>query len=117
MRTLLYLAWMRLSEQSTKMLYLMAKLAAGVLAWMVLSAFASPVLLSGAGDVINSSLLVGNARARSDRFPLRYIPRIQRMPGVDSITWRTMTAFFCADDRKKTVTVLGIAEYNDRRFH
>jgi len=116
MKTLFHLVWMRLSEQPAKILYLTVMLAAGVLSWMVLSAFASPALLSGAGDVVDSRLFVGNARVQYGKFPLHYIPRIRRVPGVDHVAWMTSTSFYCADGSRKSVTVIGVAKYDDRRF-
>jgi len=108
MNALLHLTWVRLSEQRAKLLYLVAILSVVVLAWMVLSAFASPSLLSAAGNTIKAELELANARAQNDPFPVHYMPRIKQMPGVASIDWFTMTAFFCADGSGKTVSVTGL---------
>jgi len=106
MRSLLHLTWLRLTEQPVKMLYLAITLAAALLAWIVLSAFASPSLLSNS-KLIEAKISVLNARAISAGLPLRYIPRIQQIPGIDSIYWVTTAAFFCADDSGTTITVFG----------
>jgi len=105
MKVFFHLTWMRLSEQPAKLLYLAVTLAAGVLTWMVLSAFASPRLLSGAGDVIKASLHIGNARVKYGSFPVRYIPRIQQMPGVDSLVWFEIVGFNCTEATRNSVTV------------
>jgi len=106
MTALLHLFWLRLREQPVKLLYLATTLAAVVLAWIVLSAFASPSLLPNS-KVIKSELVIANARAQNTPFPLRYIQRIRKIPGVDTIHWFTAAAFFCADGSKATVTVTG----------
>jgi len=95
------------------MLYLAITLAAVVLAWIVLSAFASPSLLFNS-KVIESKIFVLNARVISAGLPVRYIPRIQQISGVDSMYWVTAAAFFCADDSGTTVTVYGWdGDYDD----
>jgi len=106
MKAFLHLAWIRLTEQPVKMLYLVMTLATVVLAWIVLSAFASPALLSSS-KTIKSELGLANGRAQNTSFPLRYIPRIQQIPGVGKMEWMTMAAFFCADGSGTTVTVTG----------
>jgi len=106
MKALAYLTWSRLAEQPAKMLYLLFTLAAVVLAWIVLSAFASPSLLSNS-RVVESRVVISNARTQHTEFPLRYIPRIQQIPEVEDMYWFTATAFFCADGSKTTVTVVG----------
>jgi len=105
-KALIHLTCTRLTEQPVKLLYLAMTLAAVILAWMTLSAFASPSLLSNS-NVITSELGLVNGRARSTAFPVRYIPRIQQIPGVDKMYWYTMAAFFCADGSGTTVTVTG----------
>jgi len=112
MKALLHLTWIRLTEQPAKMLYLAFTLAAVILAWIVLSAFASPSLVSGS-NVIKSKLMVGNGRAQNTRFPLRYIPRLQQIPGIGNMHWLTMAAFFCADGSGTTVTVSGWGGHYD----
>jgi len=106
MKCLLHLSVLRLTEQPTKPLYLAISLAAVVLAWMLLSTFASPALLSNS-SAITSELWLANARAQNTPFPLRHIPRIQQIPGVDKMHWFTAAAFFCADGSGTTVTVTG----------
>jgi len=100
MKALLHLSWMRLREQPTKMLYLAITLAAGVLTWLVLSAFASPRLLSEAGSAVNARLSIYNGRVKFSRYPLRYIPRIQQIPGVDGITWLNIVSYPCENATK-----------------
>jgi len=106
MKALLHLTWFRLTEQPAKMLYLAVTLAAAIVVWIVLSAFASPALLSNS-EVIKSELIIGNGRAQNIAFPVRHIPRIQQIPGVDTMYWFTVAAFFCGDGSGTTVTVYG----------
>jgi len=114
MNLLLCLAWIRLTEQPVKFLHLTITLAAGVLAWFVLSAFISPDFLSNS-TLIKSELAIGNARAQNVEFPVRYIPRIQKISGIDNMYWFTAAAFFCADGSRTTVTVTGWdGNYNDK---
>jgi len=106
MKALFHLTRIRLTEQPAKLLYLAITLAAVILAWIVLSAFASPSLLSGS-KVIKSEIVIGNARAQNTPFPVRDIPRIQKIPGVGDMRWSSAAAFFCADGSETTVTVTG----------
>jgi len=106
MKTLFHLAWLRLSEQPAKMLYLAITLAMVVLTWIVFSTFASPDLVSGS-KAIRSKLVLANARAKNTPFPVRHIPRIQQIPGVGNMHWSSAAAFFCADGSGTTVTVMG----------
>jgi len=106
MLPLLHLAWLCLTEQPVKMLYLAGTLAVVVAGWLVLSAFSSPSLLSNS-SAIKSELVIVNARAINIPFPVRYIPRIRQIPGVDNMRWSTVAAFFCADGSGTTVTVTG----------
>jgi len=115
MKTQLHLTWIRLTEQPVKMLYLAFTLAAVILAWMVLSAFASPSLLSNS-NAIKSELMIGNGRAQNTTFPLRYIPRLQQIPGMGNMHWLTMAAFFCADGSGTTVTVSGWGGHYDDKL-
>jgi len=113
MKPLLHLTWIRLTEQPAKLLYLALMLALAVLAWTTFSAFASPSLLSGS-SLVKSKLWLANGQAQHVPFPLRHIPRIQQIPGVDSVNWFTLAAFFCADGSGTTVTVTGLAgDYMD----
>jgi len=105
MTALLYLVWLRLTEQSKKMWYLATTLATVVLAWIVLSTFSSPSLLSSS-KAIEARLVIDNARVRAE-FPVRYISRIQQIPGADDMYWSTGAAFFCSDGSGTTVTVYG----------
>jgi len=95
MKPLPHLIWVRLTEQPAKMLYLVFTLTVVILAWMVLSAFTSPSLLSNS-KAIKSELMIGNGRAQNITFPVRYIPHIQQIPGVGDMRWFTGAAFFCA---------------------
>jgi len=88
------------------MLYLALTLATGVLAWIVLSVFASPSLLSNS-KAIKPELVLANGRAKHVPFPVRYIPRIQQIPEVDKLHWHSLAAFFCADGSGTTVGVTG----------
>jgi len=87
MKIIFHLIWIRLAEQPKKVLYLLTTLAVGVLAWVVVSAFASPQLLSGVGGTTNSALHIVNAQAVAARFPLRYIPHIRQIPGLKTLVW------------------------------
>jgi len=106
MTSLLHLTWFRLTEKPAKMLYLAITLATAILAWVVLSVFAAPTLLSNS-KVIEARLVVANGRVQNTRFPLHYIPRIQKIRGTDDMHWFTMAAFFCGNDSGTTVTVYG----------
>jgi len=98
---------MRLSESPTKILYLALTLAAGVLTWIVLSAFSSPRLLSQSGNTLNAHLSIDNARLKSAGFPLRYISRIQQVAGVESINWYASTGYMCDNAIGKHLLVVG----------
>jgi len=99
------------------MLYLTVTLATGVLAWLLLSAFASPRLLSEAGDAVNARLFIQNGRVKFGRYPLRYIPRIQQIPGVDDITWLNIIGYNCDNATGKHLTVTGRGGRVERIFH
>jgi len=116
MKALLHLSWIRLSEQPAKILYLTITLAAGVLAWLVLSAFASPRLLLETGDSINARLYIHNGRVKFGRYPLRYTQRIQQIPGVDSITWLNIVGYDCDNATRRHLTVTGRGGDVDRIF-
>jgi len=89
------------------MLYLALTLAAGVLAWIVLSAFSSPRLLSQSGNTLNAHLSIDNARLQSAGFPLRYIPRIQQIAGVENANWYATTGYGCDNATHKHLIVVG----------
>jgi len=114
MKATLHLVWIRLSEQPAKILYLVVTLAAGILTWVVLSAFASPRLFSNTGDAIQSSLFIHNSRVQFDKFPLRYIPRIQQMQEVDSVVWFDITGYACNNATRKSITITGYGGNIDR---
>jgi len=116
MKALLHLSWIRLSEQPAKILYLTITLAAGVLAWLALSAFTSPRLLSEAGDALNARLYIHNGRVKFGRYPLRYIPRIQQIPGVDGVAWLNIIGYDCDNASRKHLTVTGRGGDVDRIF-
>jgi len=98
-RTVLNLAWMGLAEHPVRAAGLIVTLGVAVLAWLVLAAFASPFLASRAGETINARLGVVNARSGSDVMPLRYVQRIEHIPGVREMTYATVVAFFCKDQK------------------
>jgi len=81
---------------------------------MVLSAFASPRLFSNTGDTIKSSFFIHNSRVQFDKFPLRYIPRIQQMQEVDSVVWFDITGYACNNATRKSITITGYGGNIDR---
>jgi len=89
------------------MLYLAVTLAAGVLAWIVLSAFSSPRLLSQSGSTLNAHLAINNARLPSAGFPVRYTSRIQQIAGVESMDWYATTAYRCDNATGKHLLIVG----------
>jgi len=89
------------------MLYLTVTLAAGVLAWIVLSAFSSPRLLSQSGSTLKSHLFIYNARQHSAGFPVRYTSRIQQIAGMESMDWYTTTEYGCENATKKYLLIIG----------
>jgi len=97
-RILTYLAWIRTTEQPEKTLYLVAAVTLVVLSWIVLSAFTLPSLRSGAGKAVDAYLAIANGRTQTGFFPVRYIPQIQQLPGVESVAWFTVVAFLCGDE-------------------
>jgi len=97
--TALHLAWVRLSEHPVRALGLIITLGVTVLAWMVLAALASPFLAFSAGEAINTQLGITNARSGSDVIPLRYARRIEQISGVREVTYTTIAAFFCKDEK------------------
>jgi len=110
MKTLFHLAWIRLSEQPVKMLYLTITLAAGVLAWLVLSAFTSPRLLSQTGDALKARVSISNARVKFGGYPVRYTTRIRQIPGVGGLSWLHIAGYDCDNKARgewQTVTGLG----------
>jgi len=78
-----------------------------VLAWMVLSAFASPRLLSESSDAFKARLFIRNARVQFGRYPLRHIPRIQQIPGVAGMTWLNIVSYDCENATGKRLTISG----------
>jgi len=89
------------------MLYLAVTLAAGVMAWIVLSAFSSPRLLSQSGSTLNAHLAINNARLPSAGFPVRYTSRIQQIAGVESMNWYATTSYRCDNATKKYSLIVG----------
>jgi len=89
------------------MLYLAVTLAAGVLAWIVLSAFSSPRLLSQSGNTLNAHLAINNARLRSAGFPVRYTSRIQQIAGIENVDWYATTEYGCDNATNKYLLVIG----------
>jgi len=103
-RSMLYLALMWLQERPVRAFGLVITLGVAVLAWVVLSALASPFLASKAGEALDVSLGIRNARVLGEGFPLRYAQRIEQMPDVAEVRYLRMAAFLCADNRT-TVSV------------
>jgi len=107
MKLIFRLVWIRLAEQSKKGLYLLTTLAVGVLAWVVVSAFASPRLLAGAGSTTGSMLQIVNAQAVAAAFPLRYIPRIRQIPGINTLVWLRGGPWFYCSGTKDIISPTG----------
>jgi len=93
------LAWMRLTEHPARTAMLVATIGVAVLAWVVLSALASPFLASQAGKTLDATLGVVNGRVNGEPMPVRYARQIEQIPGVVEVGYVVMAGFVCADER------------------
>jgi len=98
-RTVLNLAWIRLAEHPVRAAGLVMTLCLATLAWIVLATFASLFLTSEAGKAIHANLSIANARTVTDVLPLHYVQRIERVPGVMTVSYTTIAAFFCKGEQ------------------
>jgi len=107
-RILTHLALIRLTEHPVRTTMLVVTIGVAVLAWVVLSAFASPFLASRAGEKLDTFLGVVNGRVNGDPMPVRYARQIEQIPGVAEVGYTALAAFVCADGRTVvTVNALG----------
>jgi len=98
-RILAHLAWIRLGEHPVRTTMLVVTIGVTVLAWVVLSAFASPFLVSQAEKKLNANLGILNARVETAPMPVRYAHQIEQIPGVVGVIYTTVAAFACADEK------------------
>ena len=89
------LAWVRIFERPSSSLQLLATLSSTVLAWLVLSAIASPFLPSKVGAALHSGLSIANARVQTNPFPLRHIHQLERLPSVATVSYFSIASFPC----------------------
>ncbi len=94
-------------DRPGRIAYLVLTIATTLIAWLALSAMASPFIAVDESAAVDSGITVRNARSSQQMLPLRYAARISAIAGVGEITYGDLSLVSCAGGATVTVNAFG----------